>query len=87
MTWDQHTSSTHEHKRTSWAHIMDPWRADGEGDLLERRMRAQHATIHAVMNNLETDDDTRPMRSVTQVRSIESLLRIFAVVTTVCSAP
>ena len=26
---------------------MDPWRAVGEGGLLERRMRARHATVHA----------------------------------------
>ena len=49
MTWYRHTSSTHEHKCTSWAHIMDPWRAVGEGGLLERRMRARHATVHATI--------------------------------------
>ena len=33
----------------SWAHTMDPWCADGEGGLLERRMRARHATVHATI--------------------------------------
>ena len=65
MTWYRHTSSAHEHKCTSWAHIMDPWRADGEGGLLERRMRAQHATVHATIA-IDTHDHENTADAVQQ---------------------
>ena len=44
---------------------MDPWRADGEGGLLERRMRAQHATVHATIA-IDTHDHENTADAVQQ---------------------